>query len=281
MCMYLLSSFSRHSSYIGMLAIINKNKQNMNYIKLLLLIFISIIISCTSDSKQKLLEKENELLKKELELSKKENEFSSKSNFADKTLKNNQESTKINYKPVEEFLPSGYKIVPTDKGKNIVLGKLNNDELQDAVVLIAQSNNQIEEAEEVRIAILTGIDNGEYVVSSISGNLTSAFIYNNLSKPQIKVKKRVISAIHQSMRHDYELKFRYEKGTEQFMLIGSELNNYGNAMNEGAGNISSNFLAKKRIINLHGESEKTISLNNLLPLSMINDENVYDIIGSE
>ncbi|MGB0932448.1 MAG: hypothetical protein ACPGVB_16820 [Chitinophagales bacterium] len=196
-----------------------------------------------------------------------------------KNQKSSQELTKNNVAPIEEFLPNGYKIVPTDKGINIAMGNLNNDELEDAVVLIAKASNSIEKAEGVRIAVLTGADNGEYVVHSMSGNLTSAFIYNNLSKPQIKINKKVISAFHQSMRHHYELKFRYENDKGQFMLIGSEVMNYGSAALEGSGPISSNFLTQKRITNLNGEKEKTMVLETgLFPLSAINDENVYSII---
>ena len=115
----------------------------------------------------------------------------------------------------KEFIPDGYKIVTTEKGKNIVLANLNNDSFQDAAVLIAQTNNNFEDAQDVRIAMLIGTEEGEYKLNSMTGNLTSAFLFNNLTTPQIKVENRVVSAIHQSMRHNYELKFRYESDLVQ------------------------------------------------------------------
>lgn len=252
----------------------------MKQIKSLFPILIVLLVSCKSDEKQKLLQKENEFLKKELELSKKENELNSQAIFIDTDEK--KQIKKIIFKPIEEFLPDSYDIVRTESGRNLVLHDFNGDGLQDAALIIAQSNQNLEEATDVRIAIFKGTPTGKYSKSAMSGNLTSSFFFNNLSNPQISVKKNVISVKHQSMRHDYELKFRYEKAKNDFMLIGSELNNYGNAMLEGAGNISSNFLAKKRITKLNGEENKIEELNDdLIPLSSIKDENIYDIIGNE
>jgi hypothetical protein len=86
------------------------------------------------------------------------------------------------------------------------------------------------------------------------------------------------------MRYDYELKYRFEKKYNNYMLIGSENNYYGNATNDGSGNVSTNYLAGVRTENLNEWNEKKEELielpevktkvsKTLVPLSNLNENN--------
>jgi hypothetical protein len=72
------------------------------------------------------------------------------------------------------------------------------------------------------------------------------------------------------------------------MLIGSENNYYGNATNDGSGNVSTNYLAGVRLENLNEWNEekrkliklpesKTIVSKTLIPLSALNENNFSDL----
>lgn len=77
----------------------------------------------------------------------------------------------------------------------------------------------------------------------------------------LSVKKNIISITQQENRSDAEYKFRYDKVNDDYVLIGSELNFYGNAAHDGAGNISTNYLTGKRIKNINKydyESEELV-----------------------
>ncbi|WP_290697745.1 hypothetical protein [Lacinutrix sp.] len=72
------------------------------------------------------------------------------------------------------------------------------------------------------------------------------------------------------MRHDYKLKLRYENKYKDYILIGFEYNNYGNAMQDGAGNISTNFITRKRTSTIDGK-KTTLVDKEVKPISVIND----------
>ena len=173
-----------------------------------------------------------------------------------------------------------FKLPKLNNKQHKITADLNNDGISDYVVLLASGKNSknYSNSKNVRLAILEGQNNGSFKLKSQTGNLTSSFIYMNPSK-RIKVaNKNVISIKHQSMRHDFELKFRYESKYKNYMLIGSEYNNYGNAIHDGAGNISSNFLAGKRVSTIGGK--KTIEIaKELKPISAVDDYNIYELIS--
>lgn len=257
----------------------------MREILLIMIVFISFI-SCQSDGKQKLLEKENERSEKELEPQEKESNL----DF------NIDEKTKIaKPKLIDDLIPDNYQIIDTENGRNLITTDLNNDGIIDFVAIVAKPDKDeknYEDSEDVRIIIFHGTSKDKYIKKAMSGNMTAAFIYNNLSNPQIEVNNKVIILEHQSMRHHYELKIRYEKKQDNYMLIGSELNNYGNAVHDGAGNISSNFLSKKRIIDISEydhdleelitpDPKKETIKNYLIPISAINDSNIYELLTGE
>ncbi|MFC7444780.1 hypothetical protein [Mesoflavibacter profundi] len=229
----------------------------MNKLKLLLISIL--LISCNNSEKENQLAKENEILKQKLE---------------------QKEKTEIKMQNINDFIPSGFEIVESGNELNKIMSDLNKDGISDYVVLLAsgKNNKDYSNSKNVRLAIFEGQNNGSYKLKSQSGNLTSSFLHKNPNK-RIKVaNKNVISLKHQSMRHDYELKFRYESKYKNYMLIGSEYNNYGNAMQDGAGNISSNFLAGKRISTIDGKKTTKVD-KDLKPISAIDDYNIYELIS--
>ncbi|EZH71746.1 hypothetical protein ATO12_06150 [Aquimarina atlantica] len=242
--------------------------------KIKFLIIMIILFSCNSEKKQ-ILEKND---------TKEENFTKNKSSLGI----NKEKSTK----DFTNFIAEGFEIAVVQNKKKIVFGDLNQDGFEDFVAVLVSSNLNIEDndSEEVRIAIYEGSENDRYIQKALSGNLTSAFIHNE--NPTLKITSPILSVSHQSMRHDYEVKFRFEKKHNNYMLIGSELNNYGNATHDGAGNTSINFLTKTKIKKLFAYDHEKEKLNDLKPvitkieedlisITQINDLNIYKIIGSE
>ncbi|MDN3619610.1 hypothetical protein QWY81_09110 [Polaribacter undariae] len=182
---------------------------------------------------------------------------------------------------VDNFIPDGYEVVFSGNESNKIKADLNTDGILDYVILIANGNKKekYSNATSVKLAIFEGQKDGSFILKNETGNLTYSFIYTN---PDVRVKvtdTNIISIKHQSMRHDYELKFRYQNSYEDYMLIGAEYNNYGNAAHVGAGNTSTNFIFGKRTSTIDGN--KTSNLDKLLtPISEVNDDNIYDLISN-
>ena len=161
-------------------------------------------------------------------------------------------------------------------------GDFNNDGIIDYVTIDSTRNNK---STEVKIHIYEGKSKNNFIKKSSSKNLSDEFVFNN--NPIIKITdKGVISFFHQSMRHDYELKIRFEKNYKDYIIIGSEYHNYGN----GAYNtsVSSNYLIKQRIIketvyDKKAEQfvEKSLKKENIaseaISLSHLNDDNIYNL----
>ncbi len=145
------------------------------------------------------------------------------------------------------FIPEGYTIVD----QNIVFGDFNGDSFKDFVAIIADGDLTTFDDDnypgDVRIVIYEGTKDGVYIKRAQSGNMTYVFIYEEGDHIKI-IKSNVISITHQSMRSDYELKFRFEPNYDTYMLIGTEYSNYGNAYLEGAGDFSTNYINKTRTI---------------------------------
>ncbi len=190
------------------------------------------------------------------------------------------EEVKSKIKRFNDFIPSDYELVISRNELNKVMSDFNKDGVSDYAVLLAsgKNNRDYSNTKDVRLAIFEGQADGSFILKSQTGNLTSAFLHVNPNR-RIKVARaNVISVKHESMRHDYELKIKYDKTYNDYMLIGSEYNNYGNAAKDGAGNISSNFIEGKRVSTI-GKNKTTNLDKKLLPISAINDGNIYELIG--
>lgn len=224
------------------------------------LVFISILlVSCNNIEKENQLSKENNALKKTLAP---------------------KEKAEITMQHINAFIPSGFEIVESGSDVNQVMSDVNNDGISDYVVLLASGKNNKDYAnsKNVRLAIFEGQHNGSFKLKSQTGNLTSSFLHTNPSKRINVADKNVIQLKHQSMRHDYELKFRYESKYKNYMLIGSEYHNYGNAMQDGAGTISSNFLEGTRISTIDRKKTTKIEMK-IKPISAIDDHTIYELIS--
>lgn len=182
---------------------------------------------------------------------------------------------------VDNFIPDGYEVVFSGNESNKIKADLNTDGILDYVILIANGtkNEKYSNATSVKLAIFEGQKDGSFILKNETGNLTYSFIYTNPDTRITVTDINIINLKHQSMRHDYELKFRYQNSYEDYMLIGAEYNNYGNATHVGAGNISTNFISRKRTSTIDGK--KTSALDKILiPISEVNDNNIYDLISN-
>ncbi|MHA7058935.1 hypothetical protein ACWGOQ_0017045 [Aquimarina sp. M1] len=228
--------------------------------KLKLLLVSTVLISCNNSYKENQLSKENETTNPKLK---------------------QQEKVEIKPQNINTFIPDGYEIVASGNELNKIKSDLNEDGIADYVILLAsgKNNKDYSNSKNIKLTIFEGQSDGTYTVKGQTGNLTSSFLHTN-PKRRIHVENYVISLKHQSMRHDYELKFRHENKYQNYMLIGSEYNNYGNAMQNGAGNISTNFLSRKRVSTINGK--KTTKVNEAPKLiSAINDHNIYRLISEQ
>lgn len=228
----------------------------MTVLKLLLISIV--LISCNNSQKKNQPLKENKILKEKSE---------------------QKEKTEIKTDNNTEFIPNGFEIIESGGELNKIRIDLNKDGISDYVVLVAsgKNNKDYSNAKEIRLAIYEGKNNGSYELKSQTGNLTSAFLYANSDKRINIVNENVITLKHQSMRHDYELKIRYENKYKNYMLIGSEYNNYGSGGQSGE-NISLNYLTGKRVSTITNGKKTTSNLDKeLKPISIINDDNIYEL----
>jgi hypothetical protein len=151
------------------------------------------------------------------------------------------------------ILPAGYEIVKGDAGEVITMGDLNADTHADAVVLVQNMN---EEEGAAAIMVAHAQPDGSFSLGEISGNLGPEPLMS--PTPDIfKIEKGVLTFHYQSMRWAIDLKFRHEKKYGDLRLIGSESESYGNAVHDGAGGASTNYLTGERISNyMHWDEEK-------------------------
>ncbi|MFK7949875.1 MAG: hypothetical protein AB8G11_19955 [Saprospiraceae bacterium] len=165
----------------------------------------------------------------------------------EKTAKALESSPEVDSEMAKKIIPDGFKIVSYEKGTNFLKGDFNGDNAQDFAAIIASDEAEFfQDAKDVRVVIYEQQPNNDFKKVAESGNLDGYFIHNAPTS-QLHLNKNVLSVKRQDMRFDNEWKFRYENSIDDYVLIGSEYNNYGNAVGDGSGNRSTNYLSGKRI----------------------------------
>jgi len=143
------------------------------------------------------------------------------------------------------LIPDGYEIVKGEAGEIMAIGELNGDNFEDAAILIQTLD---EEQGSAAILVVHGEAGDKFRFGEMSGNLGP----EPLSYPdpeQLKIEKGVLIFHYQSMRWSADLKFRKEAKYGDLRLIGTDTDNYGNAVHDGAGSSSTNYLTGQRISN--------------------------------
>lgn len=144
------------------------------------------------------------------------------------------------------LLPKGYDFAKAESGKEIItMGDLDGDGKPDAAILLQNSEEDMGKA-----AILVAYQQAENTFSfgEMTGDLgPEPLMYAD--PDQLQIDKGVLIFHFQSMRWGTDLKFRKEKKYGDLRLIGSETENFGNAVHDGAGNASTNYLTGERISN--------------------------------
>lgn len=155
--------------------------------------------------------------------------------------------SEIDLKTAKKFVTDGFEIVSYDEGANFLKGDFDDNDTQNFAVIIASNEAEFfQDAKDVRIAIYEQQSDNMFQKVAESGNLEGYFIHNAPTS-QLHLDKNVLSIKRQDMRFDNEWKFRYEKSVNDYVLIGSEYNNYGNAVGDGSGNRSINYLSGEKI----------------------------------
>ena len=197
------------------------------------------------------------------------------------------ETVGITIEKAKQYVAKGFKLVVQEDEANLLTGDFNGDGLEDFAMIIASDDAEMyQDAVDVRIVIFENNGKG-FTEKAKSGNLGGFFVHQAPTS-QLSLNKNIISLTYQGMRYDDEWKFRYEKKYDDYMLIGSEHNSYGNAVNDGSGNMSSNYLSGVRLENFNKWDEqkeelkelpekKTKVSKTLLPLSKFNETNYADL----
>lgn len=142
---------------------------------------------------------------------------------------------------INEVLPAGYQLVQTRVGEELIYEDLNGDDKTDAVALIElKGDTTYDYSEEVILVIYTADQQGQFQIAAASKNLGGESVsYDDTRK--LSLKENVIQYNHQSMRHQIDVKYRYEPKYGDFMLIGKEYHDYGSA-SDGPRQVSINYL---------------------------------------
>lgn len=171
-------------------------------------------------------------------------------------------------------------------GEELIYGDLNQSGRTDAVALIElRGDTTYEFAEEVLLVIFTADRHGELQIAAASKNLGGESVSYSETK-KLSLKKGVIKYHHQSMRHQVDLKFRYENKHGDFKLIGKDYEDYG-GIEEGPRKVSINYLTGLKLVDeskWDEESEELVPLPQkrekvskvLQSLSDINWDKMYD-----
>ena len=139
-------------------------------------------------------------------------------NNIEKPVKNSKskieskENITIEKKSIDNVIPNGYEVVFSGNKPNQKKADLNKDGIDDYVILLTNGtkNDEYSNTTNVKLTIFEGQKDGSFILKNETGNLTYAFIYNSLDARIEITDTNIISVKHQSMRHDYELKFRYQ-----------------------------------------------------------------------
>lgn len=193
----------------------------------------------------------------------------------------------ITVETVNQYIPKGFRLVQKEDETDLLTGDFNGDDLEDfAIIMVSNDTENPQDAADARVVIFEN-DGTKFKEKVRSGNLGGFFVHQ-APTTQLSLTKNVISLTFQGMRYDDEWKFRFDKKYDNYMLIGSEHNSYGNAVNDGSGNISTNYLSGVRLENLNkwdNQKEELIELpekkikvsKTLLPLSKFTENNYSDL----
>jgi hypothetical protein len=142
-------------------------------------------------------------------------------------------------------IPDGFEIVKSEAGEIISIGDMNADGINDAAILV---QNFDDERGSAAILVAHGEAGGKYSLGEMSG-LLGAEPLMSPDPGMLTIDKGVLTFHFQSMRWSTDLKFRKEAKYGDLRLIGSETENYGNAVHDGAGSASTNYLTGQRVSN--------------------------------
>ena len=179
-------------------------------------------------------------------------------------------------------IPKGFEIVKSEAGEVVSIGDLNADGLGDAAILI---QNLDDERGSAAILVAHGEAGGKYRFGEMTG-LLGAEPLMSPDPGMLSIDKGVLTFHYQSMRWSTDLKFRKETKYGDLRLIGSDTENYGNAVHDGAGSSSTNYLTGQRISNYMSWDEEKQDLvdlpekrekvsTKLKPFSNYNEDSLY------
>ena len=187
---------------------------------------------------------------------------------------------------IEDVIPTGYQLVQTRVGEELIYEDLNGDDKTDAVALIElKGDTTYDYSEEVLLVVYIADQHGQFQIAAASKNLGGESVsYDDTRK--LSLKKNVIQYNHQSMRHQIDVKYRYEPKFGDFMLIGKEYHDYG-SVSDGPRQVSINYLTGIKHIDESYWSEESEALEalprkkekvskNLQPLSQLNWDALYN-----
>lgn len=207
------------------------------------ILLLLVIYSCTNNSRKEVLDK---CCPPKMETSDSITLFGKEENL--RSFEGDKAGGKNQLHEIQTILPEGFSIVQKNEGREVLFADLDSDGKKDAIALIEmRGDTTYDQSEKVLIAIFTRDRHGELSYASSTKNLGGeALMYDD--NKSLSVKNRVIVYFHQSMRHELTLKFRYDIGAGDFLLIGKDFKSYG-SIDEGPSTISINYLTGIKLIN--------------------------------
>lgn len=147
----------------------------------------------------------------------------------------------VDYDVAILYLKKGYQPFSKDYYQS---DDFDNNGTRDFAIAVFKSNSKEYNDEPLNLHIYKQLKNRNFELAAESGAIEEILIVGHGS---LSLQKNVISVKKGAMRYDNEWKFRYDKKHDDYVLIGSEYNSYGNAAGDGSGNRSINYLTGKRI----------------------------------
>ena len=150
---------------------------------------------------------------------------------------------------VEDFVPSGWL---HREHSDMEDGDLNGDDVPDTAIIITDDKDYTQPA----LIVLFGTKDGKWRRAGVATHLITASgleTFGMSDGPQMEIKKGVLNVYQMTVfnglkdSEDYTHRFRYDPGTDRFLLIGADYKSYSRGDAHDSLLVSENYLTDESI----------------------------------
>ena len=176
-------------------------------------------------------------------------------NIGSKKAAQDKTPAAISGKEEKEFIPKGWKQIDR------ITGDLNGDSLADSAIQIEKENATEDDDFDRSLLILFKTSGGKYTKATEAKKIIRCTSCGGMlggGPADMKIKKGVmtVSQMYGSREGtDYLHRFRYEKSSKKFLLIGEDVRNFDRGTGK-ADSTSTNYLTGKQILTKEEVNEK-------------------------